>query len=333
MNQNNQERNLNSIDREAAKWAVRLESRALAREEQIALDRWLATDPRHPGALLRTRAAWSRLDRVAALRGKPTAADSEDVRIAAPARDENRLLQIPNRRWLVAASVVGLTIASAASWWVVRHANTYVSEVGEVRRVALSDGSNMVLNTATVAAVHFDKTLREIELSTGEGLFQVAKDPKRPFVVHAGSVAVRAVGTVFSVRSQDQRVDVTVTEGAVELIDTNGTTLQRVAANEHATVMDKRQVEVQTLAHDEAERHLAWRDGMVDFSGEALSAAVAEINRHNQRHIVIDDPILASRPVVGLFRANDLDGFALTVARALGAQSADEKDAIHLRSR
>jgi transmembrane sensor len=333
MNQNNPEPDLNPIDRDAAKWAVRLENRALAPEEQNELDRWLASDSRHSGALLRARATWSLVDGLAALRGKPTGTDADDARVATHARGVYRLLPIPNRRWLVAATLVALTFASSAGWWAVRHANTYVSDIGEVRRVSLSDGSNMVLNTATVAAVHFDKTLREVELSTGEGLFQVAKDPKRPFVVHAGSVSVRAVGTVFSVRSQDQRVDVTVTEGLVELLDTSGATIERVAANEHATVIDKHQVEVQSLVHDEAERHLAWRDGMVDFSGEPLSAAVAEINRHNHRHIIIDDPTLASRPVVGLFRANDLEGFAATVARALGAQSADQDDAIHLRPR
>ena len=80
----------------------------------------------------------------------------------------------------------------------------------------------MVLNTATEATVRFDKAYREIELSEGEGLFQVAKDPKRPFIVRAGSVSVRAVGTVFAVRTIDQRVDVTVTEGVVELVEDSG---------------------------------------------------------------------------------------------------------------
>jgi transmembrane sensor len=70
---------------------------------------------------------------------------------------------------------------------------------------------------------------------------------------------------------------------------------------------------------------------MIDFTGEPLGLAVEEINRHNVRHIVIDDPALASRPVVGLFRAGDPVGFAATVAAALQAQSVDREDAIHLR--
>ena len=48
---------------------------------------------------------------------------------------------------------------------------------------------------------------------------------------------------------------------------------------------------------------------MVSFEGESLGTAVAEINRHNRRQIVIDDPSLASVPVVGVFRTTDIEGF------------------------
>jgi transmembrane sensor len=70
---------------------------------------------------------------------------------------------------------------------------------------------------------------------------------------------------------------------------------------------------------------------MVDFAGETLATAVAQVNRHNRRQIVVDDPDLASRPVVGLFRANDPNNFAATVAAAPGAQSVARDDSIHLR--
>ena len=194
----------------------------------------------------------------------------------------------------------------------------------------------MILNTATEATVRYDKKRREIELATGEGLFEVTKDPLRPFIVRTGSVSVRAVGTVFAVRSVDQRVDVTVTEGIVELLDNSAArnaVIRRIAANEQATVMETREVQVQSIPHAEAERRLAWRDGMVDFAGESLGAAVREINRHNRRQIVIDDAALDARPVVGIFRVDDPDGFAATVATALRVHSVILGDAVHLRLR
>jgi transmembrane sensor len=333
MTQSNQ-----GTDLKAAEWAVRLNARALSAEEQRELDQWLATDSHHRGALLRARAMWADLDRLAAMRGNGEALGARSEKhIDGP--DTTATSQVPQasksrRHFLVAAGLASVCLGGAGLWWIERGEHTYVSKLGEVRRVSLSDGSHMVLNTASEATVRFDKTRREIELASGEGLFQVAKDPTRPFIVHAGPVSVRAVGTIFSVRSANERVDVTVTEGVVELADNSasgGGLIRRVAVNETATVMDTRQVQVQYLRHEEAERRLAWRDGMVDFAGEPLSSAVSEINRHNNRRIVVDDPALASRPVVGLFKANDPDGFATTVATALGARSVEQDDAIHLR--
>jgi transmembrane sensor len=368
------------IDLTAAEWAVRLHERALSAQEQIEFDRWLEVDTRHRGALLRARALWSDLDRLAALAGPRNApsvnAERDDPlsllsvpaqRVAEEAdtqtaekprgadlrtspfklrlgrdqpvrRAEHRADASPNpvnsRRRLLVAGITAALFGGSGAWWLERREATYVSKVGEIRRVTLPDGSRMVLNTSTEATVRFDKMRREIELAGGEGLFEVAKDPLRPFIVRAGSVEVRAIGTVFAVRSADERVDVTVTEGIIELVD-NGASknavIRRVVANEHATVMETSEIRVQSLPHAEAERRLAWRDGQVDFSGESLEVAVQEINRHNRRQIVVDDPALASRPVVGLFRADDPDGFATTVAAALGAHSVVLDDAIHLR--
>jgi len=321
MSQNNQ-----AIELRAAEWAVRLHARAFTAEEQVELDGWLAADARHQGALLRARAAWVDLDRLAALAGG-------HGRSRAALRSNPVSRSIPRLR-VAAAGIAVLTCLSAGAWWLQSRSGAYISEVGEIRHVALPDGSHMTLDSATEARVHFDNTQREVELATGEGLFQVAKDPNRPFIVRAGSVSVRAVGTVFSVRTVDQRVDVVVTEGVVELSDGNGmsdNTVRRVKANERATVMDTRQIDVQSLPATEAERQLAWRNGMLDFTGEALSDAIAEMNRHNRRHIIVDDTVLAIRPVVGLFRADDPDGFAATVAIALGAHIVNQDDAVHLR--
>jgi transmembrane sensor len=342
--------NTQRIDLEAAEWAVRLQLRQLTAQEQAELDHWLDGDMRHRGALLRACAAWADLDRLASLAGGPRAAARPGTqpppevrrepapRLGQPARREGGDVvphRLTNRRGFMAAGLTMLLIGGVGTWWVQRRGEVYVSAIGEVRSVTLSDGSGMVLNTATHATVHFDAARREVELVAGEGLFQVAKDPQRPFIVRAGSVAVRAVGTVFAVRTIHHRVEVTVTEGVVEVADGRGpvTRVIRVSANEHAIVEAAGKVDVQRMPPDEAERRLAWRDGMLDFAGEPLATAIEEMNRHNNKQIAVDDPALGSRPVVGLFRANDPDGFAATVAAALGLESVDEDGAIRLQQR
>jgi transmembrane sensor len=104
----------------------------------------------------------------------------------------------------------------------------------------------------------------------------------------------------------------------------------RVAANEQARVTVSGAIAVERIAPPVIERHLAWQSGMIAFDGETLSEAVEEINRHSHRQIVIDDPALGARPVVGIFRASDIDGFAQAAAAALGATAHEERDTIRL---
>jgi transmembrane sensor len=329
-----------TIDLVAAEWAVRLLSRKLTADEKAELDTWMSADPRHAGALLRAQAAWVDLDRLTALAGGAIPEGSGPAQIdeaqskapPVPSRINRDFgQQMTSRRSLLAAGLTSLAVLAGGAWWFERHQGRYVSQVGEIRRVTLQDGSQMVLNTATEATVRFDKTLRVVELSTGEGLFEVAKDAKRPFIVRADKVSVRAVGTVFSVRKLGSRVDVIVTEGVVEIRDDASGSVRRVTANHQATMGTAEPMRIAAVAPIEAERHLAWRDGMVDFAGERLSVAVAEMNRHNEKPILIDDPSLRDRPVVGLFRASDPASFARTVAAALAVESTEESDGIHLR--
>ena len=92
------------------------------------------------------------------------------------------------------------------------------TQVGEVRRLTLDDGSALALNTSSVLQVKFAADERRIVLRQGEASFQVAHDEDRPFVVQAGDVSVRAVGTAFSVRMRQQELEVVVTEGVVEVL-------------------------------------------------------------------------------------------------------------------
>ena len=62
-----------------------------------------------------------------------------------------------------------------------------------------------------------------------------------------------------------------------------------------------------------------------------LSAAAEEFNRYNRRRLVIDDPVLARRQFVGLFRTDDPHSFALAVAVTSGARLVEDADTIRLR--
>ena len=338
---------METISEIAARWAVRSNAGSLGREDQQELDAWLEADARHRGAYVRARAQWVDLDRLAALHGTERLPPGSELD-AAPAQvggNHTGSRQPMSRRQLLAASVAAITVVGGGLSWVVLRAGRerYASGIGEVRRIALIDGSTMILNTDSEVQVHLTKAQRDIHLLRGEALFEVAHDKSRPFIVQASDTAVRAVGTAFAVRLESAQVDVTVTEGVVEVSGRpptsgsgqvasppSGFITRRLAANERVVITRAAQPELESVAVAELNRRLAWREGMVSFDGESLQTAVAEINRHNRRQIVIDDPVLAGRPVVGVFRATDLDGFSAAAATALRARAVPDGDVIRL---
>jgi transmembrane sensor len=338
------------ISEQAARWAVRSLAESFGAAEQRDLAIWLDADPRHRGAYVRARAQWADLDRLAALHGPAEPAMDEPpashTTPQLPRIEQIKIHSGLSRRRLLgtcfaAASVAGLGLAGLA----IRSSGTrYSSGIGEIRRIALDDGSTMVLNTATDVIVKFSKKQRMLRLTRGEALFEVAHDTARPFIVQAIDTVIRAVGTAFAVRLESTRLNVTVTEGVVEVTSSSGLTApgpavsansvsKRVAANERIVFIDNRVPEIQPVSPSESERELAWRDGMVSFNGESLQIAVAEINRHNRRHIIIDDPELAAAPIVGVFRATDFDGFSAAAASALKAAEVPDGNDIHLTRR
>jgi transmembrane sensor len=317
-------RDANRIEAQAAEWVALRESRPLTPEEQAHFEAWKAADVRHEGALLQAECAWLDMDRLAALRGagtEPTASS------ALP-----RFLRWPRRG--IAAGLVALALAGVTAWYVSREpGEIYASAIGEVRRIELSDGSHLTLNTNTLATVRFEPGIRDISLERGEALFQVAHDPARPFVVHVNDVQIRAIGTAFTVRRTDARTDVMVTEGTVEIAreGARGREVRWVTANQKALLISPAGTpDIEPVQPEAIERELAWRDGKVSFVGEPLSTAVGEINRHSRRQIVIDDPTLAAQPVIGVFNANDAQGFANAAAASFNARITIEGSEIHL---
>jgi len=313
-----------TIEEQAAAWAVRLDRAPLTPAERRDLDAWLAADARHQGAFIRARAQWSDLERVAAL--APGGLDLE-LHARAPARSMTR-------RMMAAGFVIAAAALGAGSLiWNAERGEVYASELGEVRRISLADGSQMMLNTSSKAIVDFADGVRRVRLEYGEAVFDVAHDKTHPFVVTAHDVTVTAVGTEFAVRLKNTDVAVTVTEGVVELRRDDKAMrepAQRLAANKRAEIVAAEPTVITSLDQTTAKRRLAWREGMVAFNGDTAAAAIAEMNRYNRRKVVLNSAGLGAKPIVGYFRTSDVDGFAGALAAAFDAKVVKDGDSIRI---
>ena len=305
------------VEAAAALWAVR-RSEGLSEAQQDDLDAWLARDSRHLGALVRAEAVWTDLDRVAALSGRP----------------DRRPERSPRRpAWAPASLAAGLVVALLGAGVAHDHlTGRYVADLGEVRRIALEDGSTMMLNSGSIARVRYEAGERRIELRRGEASFEVAHDADRPFTVRAGDLRVRAVGTEFVVRLEPRQVSVTVSEGVVEVNrpDEGPEARRRIGERDQIIATNSSPLAAHRLAEDEVARQLAWRDGLLVFDGEPLGDAAAEVNRYAGLPVVIDDPDLRGETFVGVFRLGDSRAFAAAVAATFDAHVSERSGTLHV---
>jgi transmembrane sensor len=212
----------------------------------------------------------------------------------------------------------------------------YTTTTAGYERARLADGSTLELNTASAARVQFTAAERRVELESGEAHFEVAHDTARPFVVNAGGVAVRAVGTAFNVRFVSGAVEVTVTEGKVAVgpaMSSGGATL--VAANQRLALPLAAAAPanaIESLAPADVRAVLAWQRRVTDFSDTPLSEVTARFNRHNSLQLVVADPALGSRRIGGMFALDDAEAFVRLLERDGIIRAERQGDTLLLRA-
>lgn len=151
-------------------------------------------------------------------------------------------------------------------------------------------------------------------------MFEVAKNPARPFVVAAGKVEIRAVGTAFCVNLKGSEVGVLVTEGRVSVRNTavNGERADTPGVRPLAVVDAGRRVVVdfalaasthpmvQAVPAPEIADLLAWRVPRLEFDSTPLTDVIAAVNRQGSIKITLANPKLGRLPLSGVLRADNI---------------------------
>lgn len=328
---------------QAALWLTRLD-RGLNAEERTEMRQWVGDVSNHR-ALVEMARLWRGMDVMAVLAelfplttsrlSRPPARSFHSMALAAAA----------------AASIVALLtvfMAGQAPWNLFASSKAapmavpnegYVTGVGETRVIHPGDGSTITMNTNSAMVMIYAPPAREVYLLRGEASFSVARDPSRPFNLHAGKRVLEAAAADFNVRLvSPERLELTVSDGRVRVAPTADTTFQadstRVApvARRESFVYEQEIAIVQP--HDESVRrldtaeeldaHMAWQRGMLVFQGEPLERALAEVNRYTNAEFVLADEALQRAHISGSFRTGDLEGLLLALRLNYGIDSRRE---------
>ena len=301
----------------AAEAVARLYSGEMNEAEERNIESWLQADPRHRADYQKMLDVWD----AAGNMGGTT-------------EQEARSGWFGNRLLLgVAASLLALMAVPLLMFYTNgpgSELRRYETGIGEIREIALVDGSQVTLNTNTQVLVDISETQRRIILDHGEAFFDIAKDPSRPLTVSAGDRVITVLGTSFNVNWDGRDVTVAVVEGQVtvqaegteetaveHLIRLNNASggssepkaLQRgvvLEAGDVAQISRTAEPVIEAVSGN-VDRYQSWRFGYIRFDDEPLGALIEELNRYSSTRLSVESPDIANLKVSGVFRTSDID--------------------------
>ncbi|WP_101676355.1 FecR family protein [Alloalcanivorax mobilis] len=288
------------LDEQARHWLVYLHSGRADSADHRAANRWRHRSDQHAHAYRRAERLWGLLG---ALGDSAATVDPNPL----PRRRRSWPLTLA-----AAAMLAALMIAPALLPWRVWNADLRTA-VGEIRRVPLSDGSVLTLNGDSAVDLDLQGQHRRVVLRRGEALFQVAKDPTRPFLVQAGDARMRVTGTVFDVDLRaDDEVRLVVAQGHVQA--TGRHQQQHVSANQQ---LHWRRGELGERSAVNAHRALAWQHGQLIFQDRPLAAVIDDLSRYHPGHLMLLGEQLRQLRVTGVFDTDHPDQALNAIAASL----------------
>jgi transmembrane sensor len=317
-------------DDEATARLARYVTGGASPEEALEVERWIAADPARRALVDQLMEVWRRsgegpdpmrlaefdLDR-ARLKVK------QKIRWGAPLAKPSAL---SGSRYLPRfAAAAAVALLAAGSWWAVQTVSLrmelgserlaeYWTDAGEVRTVVLSDGSQATLAPGSALRETRSGATREVELR-GQAYFAVSHDPARPFIVRAGGIETRVLGTQFSVKSRPgEPAGVVLRSGKVAVTAGSPSRTVRAVLSPGQHAMQTPDGSLRVTRVDLA-RELAWTTGRLDLAGTPVGDVARDLEHWFGLPIVLSDSALQRRRITGSF---PLDS-STTVIRALAA--------------
>ena len=235
---------------------------------------------------------------------------------------DNGILTLGNTQLNIQDGKLKYTAKDSAMNW-----NTLTVPVKMNYKLELSDGTEVWMNSASDLKFPFNFTgdKREVYLE-GEAYFIVAKDIKKPFIVHTKGTHVKVLGTSFNINSYGEEVITSLVEGSVMNNSANGSMLLKPGSQSvyHASTGFKQK-------RFDADRELSWMQGIYYFDNTPLENMADIITRWFNVKLIIDNPKINNLTFTGAIEKNkSLSFFISNLEATSGIKAFMKGNELHL---
>ena len=204
----------------AARWYLRMREHAHNQRsaEHHAFEQWLADDPRHAAEYDSFAHAMRQLDSAESLSTLADAAEQQAF-LANEARRKAKQQRLAKLMVVCFICVAGFFSHQQYQVWQAAPVMQLAAQnpVGQIVTKTLDDGTKVTLSAKSDMAITYYRHQRHVLLKEGEAIFEVTKDPERPFVVETDTTKITVLGTRFAVNRLQQVVRVSVDHGRVKV--------------------------------------------------------------------------------------------------------------------
>lgn len=209
---------------------------------------------------------------------------------------------------------------------------------GTVDSLVLSDGSRIYLEGGThiIYPSAFYGNERNVFVN-GEVFAEIAKDPTRPFIMNAGEVRVKVLGTTFNLRAYDaiNCIEAMLLEGAIDLELTTSSGEQRARMRPGSIAQYDRKTRQLTMSEFDKSAFSGLKKGRgLYYNNISMQDIAIDLSRVFGKKIVVSDQKLAEARYFAIFTNNESIENILSAINSDGRMVISERDGtIYLKSK
>lgn len=294
----------------AALWYIRLRDAEPDAPERSEFERWLMTSPVHQAEY---ESICSTMDQLATPKSLAKLADAMEQN-AFLEKSVKRQKVVKHIAHVVAICAIGLFALFANKQyevWLQQPVLQSVAQnpVGNITTHTLDDGSRVTLSGNSQMEVTFYRHERHIQLKKGEAIFDVTKDPNRPFIVETDLAKVTVLGTRFAVNKLSKLVRISVDHGSVR-VEPNS---QNPEMAEHSKLLTNGQVvevypnKTAVITQRRAADAFAFVNGKLVFEWADTYEIADTLSRYRARPVVAEGQ--SSHNVSAIVSVKDAEEF------------------------
>ena len=280
--------------------------------EEKKLQMWLRDNPQNQKQMERIEAAWDAIDVAEAqsididskwMAFQNRIASQEEL-VKHLSRTQNRFIEylfpVHSRFRFSGLAVAVVLIVSALVWFVQQHMfspDEWRAAYGEQISTYLPDGSLFWLNSGSILKWEQCDDVRLVTL-VGEAFFDVEKADV-PFVVKTENASIRVVGTRFNVWAREE-TRISVQQGIVELESYLKNVQKKMLLIGQLGVVDA-SGQMMPVANVDINHYFGWIEGKLVFEKMPIPEVIAELERHFNVSIDLQNPALQERTLTATF--------------------------------